>query len=155
MTQSDNSNSNATRFSGLINPIRDLALNWDVDIAHTLEDYLEELEHIRLPQRQLLDSDDEDNDSDDEGDDGRGRGGSSGRSQSSSQSISQSSGGGGTSSRLQSLNFAEAALLIQGSTCVYSKKVEHLHNLVFQALQLITQGNNSNSSNKEVKELGR
>uniref|UniRef100_A0A8C8D9F4 Condensin-2 complex subunit H2 n=1 Tax=Oncorhynchus tshawytscha TaxID=74940 RepID=A0A8C8D9F4_ONCTS len=27
------------------------------------------------------------------------------------------------------LNFAEAALLIQGSACIYSKKVEHLYNL--------------------------
>lgn len=30
-----------------------------------------------------------------------------------------------------------AALLIQGSACVYSKKVEHLHTLVFQALNFI------------------
>lgn len=35
-----------TRFSALIKPIRDLAQNWDVDIAHTLEDYLDEL--VRL-----------------------------------------------------------------------------------------------------------
>lgn len=31
-----------------------------------------------------------------------------------------------------SLDFAEAALLIQSSACVYSKKVEYLHNLVYQ-----------------------
>ena len=66
MSQSDNNNSsgaaaNAAMFSGLINPIRDLALNWDVDIAHTLEDYLEEMEHIRLPaQNHDDDSDDKD-----------------------------------------------------------------------------------------------
>lgn len=36
-----------------------------------------------------------------------------------------------------SLNFAEAALLIQGSTAVYSRKVELLYNLVYQALDLI------------------
>ena len=35
------------------------------------------------------------------------------------------------------LNFAEAALLIQGSACVYSKKVEYLYSLVFQTLDLI------------------
>lgn len=92
----------SARFSGLINPIRDLALNWDVDIAHTLEDYLEELDQIRLPAHLLA------------------------------------SASPGSSSALQNLNFAEAALLIQGSTCVYSKKVEHLHNLVFQALELIS-----------------
>ena len=36
------------------------------------------------------------------------------------------------------LNFAEAALLIQGSACVYSKKVEYLHSLVYHALDVIT-----------------
>jgi len=34
----------------------------------------------------------------------------------------------------QRLNFAEAALLIQGSTAIYSRKVEQLYNLVYQAL---------------------
>lgn len=33
---------------------------------------------------------------------------------------------------------AAAALLIQGSACVYSKKVEHLHGLVHQALSAIS-----------------
>ena len=35
------------------------------------------------------------------------------------------------------LNFAEAALLIQGTTCVYSRKVEYLHRLVMQVLDVI------------------
>lgn len=35
------------------------------------------------------------------------------------------------------LNFSEAALLIQGSTCVYSRKVEYLYKLVFQVLDII------------------
>lgn len=86
-----------SRYAALIKPIRDLAQNWDVDIAHTLEDYLDELDDIRLPV-----------------------------------------------ANQGNLNFAEAALLIQGSTSVYSRKVEHLHNLVFQALELI-------SSNREGK----
>lgn len=30
-----------------------------------------------------------------------------------------------------------AALVIQGSACVYSKKVEYLHGLVYQALELV------------------
>ena len=34
--------------------------------------------------------------------------------------------------------FLAAALLIQGSACVYSKKVEHLHGLVHQALSVIS-----------------
>jgi condensin-2 complex subunit H2 len=36
-----------------------------------------------------------------------------------------------------SLNFAEAALLIQGTTCIYSKKVEHLYALVYETLDLL------------------
>jgi len=35
------------------------------------------------------------------------------------------------------MNFAEAALLIQGSACIYSKKVDYLHSLVFQVLGLL------------------
>ena len=30
-----------------------------------------------------------------------------------------------------------AALVIQGSACVYSRKVEYLHGLVYQALEVI------------------
>ncbi|XP_032912765.1 condensin-2 complex subunit H2 isoform X2 [Catharus ustulatus] len=36
------------------------------------------------------------------------------------------------------MNFMEAALLIQGSACIYSKKVEHLYMLVCQALDCIS-----------------
>lgn len=31
-----------------------------------------------------------------------------------------------------------AALLIQGSACIYSKKVEYLYNLLYQTLDMIT-----------------
>lgn len=65
------------RFMGLIQPIKDLAANWDIDVADQLADYLDELESLRI-----------------------------------------SMDGGATQ-----LNFAEAALLIQGSTAIYSKKV--------------------------------
>jgi len=81
-----------TRYRDLLQPIKELAGNWDIDIANGLTEYLEELESLRV----TLD--------------------------------------GGKSS----LNFAEAALLIQGSTAIYSKKVEYLHQLVLQALELIT-----------------
>ena len=36
------------------------------------------------------------------------------------------------------MNFIEAALLIQGSACVYSKKVKYLYSLVYQALDFIS-----------------
>lgn len=35
------------------------------------------------------------------------------------------------------MNFTEAAMLIQGSACVYSRKVEYLYSLVFQVLGLL------------------
>lgn len=38
---------------------------------------------------------------------------------------------------ISNLNFAEAALVIQGSAAVYSKKVEYLHALVFKALDTV------------------
>jgi condensin-2 complex subunit H2 len=37
----------------------------------------------------------------------------------------------------QTFNFAEAALLIQGSAVIYSKKVEYLYQLVYSTLGLI------------------
>ncbi|XP_019399378.1 PREDICTED: condensin-2 complex subunit H2 isoform X1 [Crocodylus porosus] len=36
------------------------------------------------------------------------------------------------------MNFIEAALLIQGSACIYSRKVEYLYSLVYQALDFIS-----------------
>ncbi|KAG5185275.1 hypothetical protein JKP88DRAFT_312427 [Tribonema minus] len=80
------------RFAHLLQPIRELASNWSIDIATSLEDYLEELEHITITLE------------------------------------------GGESN----LNFAEAALLIQGSTCIYSRKVEHLYALVLQTIDHLT-----------------
>ncbi|XP_058113356.1 condensin-2 complex subunit H2-like [Magnolia sinica] len=38
-----------------------------------------------------------------------------------------------------SVNFAEAALLFQGSIQVYSRKVEYLYSLVLHALEFISQ----------------
>lgn len=37
----------------------------------------------------------------------------------------------------ETFNFAEAALLIQGSACIYSKKVEYLYRLVYETLDLL------------------
>ncbi|XP_064864280.1 condensin-2 complex subunit H2-like isoform X2 [Oncorhynchus nerka] len=84
-----------TRFTHLLQPIRELTKNWDIDVASELADYLEELDEMCI-----------------------------------------SFNGGKTT-----LNFAEAALLIQGSACIYSKKVEHLYNLVYQTLDYINDRN--------------
>eukprot|EP00928_Gymnodinium_smaydae_P023209 TRINITY_DN1923_c0_g1_i1.p1 TRINITY_DN1923_c0_g1~~TRINITY_DN1923_c0_g1_i1.p1 ORF type:complete len:820 (+),score=197.51 TRINITY_DN1923_c0_g1_i1:113-2461(+) len=49
-----------------------------------------------------------------------------------SQLLAPSGGAGGDGEKR--LNFAEAALLIQGSTAIYSRKVELLYQLIYQAL---------------------
>jgi hypothetical protein len=92
MSSSFGSTDRTERFSALLQPIRDLAQNWSIDVARDLEDYLEELESIQIS----LD--------------------------------------GGRST----LNFAEAAMLIQGSAAVYSRKVEYLYALIYQTLDMIT-----------------
>ena len=84
------STSSDQRFAHLLEPIRDLAQNWSIDVAAELEEYLSELEAI---------------------------------------TISFEDG--------QQLNFAEAALLIQGSASIYSKKVESLYTLVYEVLNKV------------------
>ncbi|KAI8781345.1 condensin-2 complex subunit H2-like isoform X2 [Biomphalaria glabrata] len=91
------------RYSHILQPIRDLAKNFNVDIAHFLEEYLEELDKIEITF-----------------DDG-----------------------------VTTMNFSEAALLIQGSAGVYAKKVEYLHALVYQVLDLITQKKKLNNPSGE------
>ncbi|XP_033918778.1 condensin-2 complex subunit H2 [Melopsittacus undulatus] len=81
-----------SRFMQLLQPIRDLTKNWEVDVAAQLGEYLEELQHVCI-----------------------------------------SFDNGKTT-----MNFMEAALLIQGSACVYSRKVEYLYSLVFQTLDYIS-----------------
>ncbi|XP_053200023.1 condensin-2 complex subunit H2 [Scomber japonicus] len=87
--------STENRYAHLLQPIRELTKNWEIDVASELNDYLDELDDMCI-----------------------------------------TFDGGKTR-----LNFAEAALLIQGSTCIYSKKVELLHNLVFQTLEYINDRN--------------
>ncbi|CAK6982396.1 condensin-2 complex subunit H2 [Scomber scombrus] len=87
--------STESRYAHLLQPIRELTKNWEIDVASELNDYLDELDDMTI-----------------------------------------TFDGGKTR-----LNFAEAALLIQGSTCIYSKKVELLHNLVFQTLEYINDRN--------------
>lgn len=95
------------RYSHLLEPIRDLAQNWSIDIASELEEYLGELESITISF-----------------DDGR------------------------------TLNFAEAALLIQGSTCIYSKKVEHLYTLVYQVLNQVVEQKRNAKQAASIDEAG-
>ena len=85
------------RFTSLLQPIKDLTANWDINISYLLEEYLEELEDIKIS----LNNQNE-----------------------------------------NLLNFAEAALLIQGSSLIYSRKVEYLYQLVFQVLDLLMQKKN-------------
>lgn len=109
-SQSHNPGDLETRFSQLLQPIRDLTKNWDVNIAEHLEDYLSELEKVTV-----------------------------------------SFDGG-----LTTMNFAEAAMVIQGSACVYSKKVEYLYTLVYQTLDLVVNkkrqkaNKDENSNNDDV-----
>jgi len=49
------------------------------------------------------------------------------------------------------LNFAEAALLIQGSTAIYSRKVELLYQLTYQALELLAVERKDGPNGKRVK----
>jgi hypothetical protein len=44
--EGEDSDLRENRFSYLLQPIRDLAANWDINIAGELEEYLDELEHI-------------------------------------------------------------------------------------------------------------
>uniref|UniRef100_A0A674HGT3 Condensin-2 complex subunit H2 n=2 Tax=root TaxID=1 RepID=A0A674HGT3_TAEGU len=81
-----------SRFQHLLQPIRDLTKNWEVDVAAQLGEYLEELDQICI-----------------------------------------SFDNGKTT-----MNFMEAALLIQGSACIYSRKVEYLYMLVCQTLDCIS-----------------
>uniref|UniRef100_A0A3Q1EX93 Condensin-2 complex subunit H2 n=1 Tax=Acanthochromis polyacanthus TaxID=80966 RepID=A0A3Q1EX93_9TELE len=91
-----------SRYVHLLQPIRELTKNWDIDLASELNDYLDELDEMCI-----------------------------------------TFDGGKTR-----LNFAEAALLIQGSASIYSKKVELLHSLVFQTLEFISDRNRKR--NKQV-----
>lgn len=87
------------KYAHLLQPIRELAKNWDINVASELNDYLEELDEM---------------------------------------SITFDGG-------ITRLNFAEAALVIQGTTCIYSKKVELLHHLVYQTLEHIKDKNKKHS----------
>ncbi|KYQ94394.1 hypothetical protein DLAC_04692 [Tieghemostelium lacteum] len=78
-----------SKFAYLLQPIKDLADNWNIDISKELDEYLQDLSNIEI------------------------------------------------TVNAKSLNFAEAALLIQGSAVIYSKKVEYLYNLIYQTMEFL------------------
>ncbi|KAL1807382.1 hypothetical protein ACET3Z_024372 [Daucus carota] len=88
--QEQSCNENGGSFH-MIQPHRDLEVNWGIDIAKNLENYLLKIYSAGV------------------GNDGH------------------------------SIDFAEAALLLEGSVQVYSRKVEYLHSLVRQAVEFFSQ----------------
>lgn len=104
-----------TPFGALLNPIRDLAANWDVDVAKELTEYAESL-GISLENAE--------NDDDEHAE----------------FRVHMDS---------EQIDFAQAALLVQGSTSIYSKKVEYLYSLVYSVVSKINQvrGKNKTSGN--------
>jgi hypothetical protein len=153
--------SKENRFSYLLQPIRDLAANWDINIAGELEEYLDELEHLTFTI---------------EGDGGpllnfaeaalliqvwgggggvaRGSSGGSVGVACGARSAQRPSTAPATAQPLAAPRLARGTHHTrahtphahrhrrnrhhhQGTTCVFSKKVEYLHNLVSQALETI------------------
>nr|CCA18995.1 condensin2 complex subunit H2 putative [Albugo laibachii Nc14] len=125
---------NSARFQHLLQPIRcvfapsfrtvpspdtllcpfltsDLSQNWNIDLAQELEEYLEELEHLKI-----------------------------GFDKESEISVAKND-----DSKISFLNFAEAALVIQNTSAIYSRKVEYLYALVFQVLEYISRPQSSNA----------
>ena len=92
--EQDEQDNRAERYNHLLKPIRDLAENFNIDLATELEEYLDDLEDLTIAFQ------------DHEG--------------------------------IKKLNFAEAALLIRGSSLIYSKKVDYLYDLVFKVLDSVT-----------------
>jgi condensin-2 complex subunit H2 len=88
------------KYKGLIQPLRELAQSFDVDISEGLCEYLEALEQLDLVET----------------------------------------------------NFAEAALVIQGSAVAFGKKVDFLHQLVFETLEFLV---STSGSTKERDSTAR
>ncbi|KAK6589770.1 hypothetical protein RS030_183 [Cryptosporidium xiaoi] len=91
---------------------KDPSLNWNIDVSSELEKYLSAIE--------LFDED-----------------------ISCSQNIEVGSSNQQNNNQgnyYQLFNFVEAALIIQNSTSLYSKKIEHLHSLVYETFNLLSTG---------------
>ncbi len=106
----------------LIKPIKSLADNWGINVANELELYLDELSNVIVSLDGIVSStaDDIDNNDDDDDDPHLPM-----KSSKRKKKISKM------------FSFAEAALIIQGSAMVYTKKVDFLHQLVITTLKLL------------------
>ncbi|CAI5484714.1 unnamed protein product [Closterium sp. Yama58-4] len=91
-----------SRFTKILLPERDLALNWTIDVASVLGEYLNELQ-----------------------------------------------GAAGSLQDGASLNFVEAALVVQGSAGIYSRKTDYLHSLVLHTLTALATGDTNGSNDGE------
>ena len=107
------SSDNIDKFKHLLQPIKNLAENWSIDLAHELEEYLDEVEGLSF-QVPALRNEEEEEDVVDEDEAGEEEG-----------------------ERTKSFSFAKAALLLQGAGHVYGKKVEYLHTLVLDAIDKV------------------
>lgn len=98
-----------------------MSQHWNIDLAQELEEYLEELEHVKItfdPSTPEL-------------------------------SISANENNSAT------FNFAEAALVIQNTSAIYSRKVEYLYALVFQALRYLHESKKQTRRNEETNAVGQ
>ncbi|KAL8157982.1 condensin-2 complex subunit H2 isoform X2 [Apium graveolens] len=109
MSQNKEASGSGERFQ-MVQPLRDLQLNWEVDVAKNLEDYL-----LKICSGEVT----------------------------------------GEDNGHLSINFAEAAMVIQNSIQVYSRKVEYLYSLVLNALEFITQQSQPNQSEEGGESGGR
>uniref|UniRef100_A0A7S4AVB0 Condensin-2 complex subunit H2 C-terminal domain-containing protein n=2 Tax=Pseudo-nitzschia australis TaxID=44445 RepID=A0A7S4AVB0_9STRA len=98
-----------------LQPLRDLARNWDVDVASCLEEYLQELAGIHPQQLQKI-----------------------------AERASTKNPNAAIDTEVP--NFAHAALILQNSSNVYSRKVEYLYSLVYKALDEFFQASKIASS---------
>ncbi|GHP08743.1 hypothetical protein PPROV_000748000 [Pycnococcus provasolii] len=107
--------SSSSSWLAFMAPIKDLAENWNIDIAHDLEDYLDQVAAMNF--EFVVDENDnpvmalDAKNNEEEATEAENK---------------------------KVMNFAQAAMVIQGSACVYSKKVEYLHGLVYATLSHIT-----------------
>ncbi|CAI5705182.1 unnamed protein product [Peronospora effusa] len=110
---------NDGRLQHLLQPIRDLSKNWNIDLATELEEYMDKLENLNI----AFDPKDGANITKD-GD------------------------------QVGVMNFAEAALLIQGTSVIYSRKVEYLHALVYQTLAHLSKQQDDHYQSQRNQETG-
>ncbi|RLN48241.1 hypothetical protein BBJ28_00016473 [Nothophytophthora sp. Chile5] len=89
--------------------LQPISKNWNIDLATELEEYMDKLDSLNI----AFDPSD-----------------------AASGASFGATGDGDGDARV--MNFAEAALLIQGTSVIYSRKVEYLHALVFQTLSHLT-----------------